>query len=365
MGGRMAVGLAAAAAVCFVVAAAVGPDGPSFWLRLIYLMAVCAGVVLLVAAIVWAFRRRFEQLLADRLVDLASPSLIRAMPPRAVLGSLLPWIYGDTTDHEDVLTGVLGGAGRDIDGGDTAVSRSTTAHFRIRTVGDEVCISEAEWTHELTGVRRSHKFVVFATHDEHIASMVAQQRRFPLFESFRVLDDDALDDFIRLVRDQLHVGIAYTDSSGRPHRVAPRPLSGELVPLRRFQEYVTLPDEVDRNDLCIVQFDLWDLADDDHVVRTVDSLTIRAVGTPGADLGFYTWSAPHPCFVATITFDVGDLFPPRGRYEFVAVPFTLTQQAMSSINWRAVKEPIVLTLDSWMLPGHGVTLLWRVAPEPA
>ncbi len=168
MGGRMAVGLAAAAALCFVVAAAVGPDGPSFWLRLIHLMAVCTGVVLLVAALVWALRRRLEQLLADRLVDLATPSLIRAMPPRTVLGSLLPWIYGDTTDHQDVLAGVLGGAGRDLDGGDTAVSRNTTASFRIWTVGDGICASEAEWTHALTGVRKSHKFVVFATHDERI-----------------------------------------------------------------------------------------------------------------------------------------------------------------------------------------------------
>jgi hypothetical protein len=361
----MAVGLAAAAAACFVLAAAGGPDDPSFWLRLIHLLAVCAGAVLLVAAPAWALRRRIEQLLADRLVDLASPSLIRAMPPRAVLEGLLPWIYGDTTDHEDVLTSVLGGPGQELSGGDTAVSRRTTAHFRIWTVGDGTCASEAEWTHELTGVRSNHRFVVFATHDENISALVAQHRRYPLFESFRVLDEDELDDFIRRVRDQIQLGIGYSDSSGRTHLVPPRKLTGEQVPLRRFPEFVDLPDDVDRNDLCIVHFDLWDLAHEDHVVRTIDSLTIRAAGTPGADHGFYTWSAPHPCYVESITFDVSELVPTRGHYEYLTVPFTLRQGALNSSNWTAVDEPIGLTLDTWMLPGHGVTLLWRLAPDPA
>lgn len=356
----MAVGLAVAAAVCFGVAAVMGPDGPSFWLRLGYLVAACAGVVLLIAAVAWAARRPLERLLVDRLTELAGPSLIQAMPPRTVLASLLPWIYGET-DHEDVLTGVLGGAGRDLDGSDTAVSRSTTAHFRIWTVEDGVCASEAEWTHELSGVRKSHKFVVFATHDEQIGALVAQQRRFPLFEYFRVLDEDDLGDFIRRVRDQIELGITYTDTSGRVHVVPPRPFAGEVVPLRRFRDYVTLSDDVSPDDLCILQFDLWELADDDHVVQTIDSLTIRATGTPGADLGFYTWSAPHPCFVRTITFDVRDLFPPQGAYEFLVVPFTLTQQALNSGDWTPVHEPIVLQLDSWLLPGHGVTLLWRSA----
>ncbi|MDN5861160.1 MAG: hypothetical protein L0H84_21355, partial [Pseudonocardia sp.] len=276
----MAVGLAAAAALCFVAAAVVGAGNPSFWLRLIFLVSISSGVLLLVAAVGWWARRHLERLVVERLLDLASPALIRAMPPRTVLEALLPWIYGDTTDHQDVLTGVLGGAGRDLAGGDTAVSRNTTAHFRIWTVEAGVCASEAEWTHELTGVRASHKFVVFATHDERIGALVAQQRRFSLFESFRVLDDDELDDFIRRVRAQIQLGITYSDSSGTTHRVGPRPLVGEQVPRHRFQEFVTLPGDVDRDDLCIVQFDLWDLADDDHVVRTIDSLTIRAAGTP-------------------------------------------------------------------------------------
>lgn len=355
----MAVGLAAAAALCFVVAAAVGPDNPSFWLRLTYLVAVCAGVLLLLAAVLWWLRRRIEQLLADRLVDLASPSLIRAMPPRTVLQALLPWIYGDTAGHQDVLTGVLGGAGRDLDGSDTAVSRSTTARFRIWTVEDGVCASEAEWTHELTGVRASHKFVVFATHDEQIGSLVAQQRRFPLFESYRVLDEDELDDFIRRIREQIRLGITYSDASGRSRRVAPRALDGELVPLRQFDQYVRLPDDVDRKDLCIVQFDLWDLADDDHVVTTVDSITVHAMGTPGADLGWYSWSVPHPCFVRTIRFELADLNPPDGQYEYLAVTFALRHLPINLRSWTTVDDHLELELNSWMLPGHGVTLLWR------
>ncbi|MGI5126293.1 hypothetical protein ACQEVB_05700 [Pseudonocardia sp. CA-107938] len=361
----MAVGLAAAAAVCFVVAAAVGPDDPSFWLRLTYLLAVCAGVFLLIGALAWAARRRIEQLLADRLVDLASPSLIRAMPPRTVLESLLPWIYGDTRGHEDVLAGVLGGAGRDLDGGDTAVSRNTTAHFRLWTVDDGICANEAEWTHELTGVRQSHKFVVFATHDERILAAIATERRFPLFESFQVQEEDELDDFVRRVRDDVRLGITYRDTSGRIHRIAPRAVDGELVPLRRFDQYVGLPDDVDRKDLCIVQFDLWDLVHDDHVPRTIEELTVRVRGTPGADMGWYVWSVPHPCFVRDISFDVVDLAPPAGRYEFMIVRSALRNTVAAPSAWMVLDEPLLQNVDSWMLPGHGVTLLWRLAPDPA
>jgi hypothetical protein len=361
----MAVGLAAAAAVCFVLAAAVGPDDPSFWLRLGYLVAVSAGVVLLVAALAWALRRRLEQLLADRLVDLASPSLIRAMPPRTVLGSLLPWIYGDTTDHQDVLAGVLGGAGRDLDGGDTAVSRNTTASFRIWTVGDGICASEAEWTHALTGVRKSHKFVVFATHDERILGLIATERRFPLFESFQAQEEDELDEFIRRVRDDVRLGISYRDTSGRVHQIAPRSVDGEQVPLRRFDQYVGLPEDVDRKDLCIVQFDLWDLVHDDHVPRTIEELTVRVRGTAGADLGWYVWSVPHPCYVRDVSFDVSDLRPPTGRYEYMIVRSALRNTAAAPTQWQVLDGTVVQDVDSWMLPGHGVTLLWRLVPDPA
>lgn len=361
----MAVGLAAAAAVCFVVAAAVGPDGPSFWLRLIYLMTVCAGVVLLVAALVWALRRRLEQLLADRLGSLVTPALIQSMPPRIVLGSLLRWIYGDTTNHEDVLAGVLGGAGRDIAGGDTAISRDTTASFRIWTVDDGICASEAEWTHQLTGVRQSHKFVVFATHDERILGLVATERRFPLYESFCVQEEDELDEFVRRVRDAVQLGIRYRDTSGRTHRIAPRALAGEIVPLRRFDQFVDLPDDVDRNDLCIVQFDLWDLVHDDHVTYTIEELTVRVRGTPGTDLGWYVWSVPHPCYVRDIRFDVGELKPAYGRYEFMIMRSALRNTVPAPSAWAVRDGPIVQSVDSWMLPGHGVTLLWRLAPDPA
>lgn len=359
----MAVGLTGVAVLSFVLAAALGPDNPSFWLRLAYIVAVLSGVALLLAALVQWARTRIEHLLADRLLDLASPSLIRSMPPRTVLARLLPWIYGDSTDHEDVLTGVLGGPGRDIDGGDTAVSRNTTAHFRIWTVSDGVCASEAEWTHELTGVRRNHKFVVFATHDEEIGTMVARERRFPLFESYRVLDEDELDDFIRRIREQIRLGITYSDTTGRSRRVAPRTLDGEIVPLRQFDHYVALPAKVDPQDLCIVQFDLWDLVDDDHVASTIDSITVHAIGTPGADLGWYSWSVPHPCFVRTIRFDVAELHPADGRYEYLAVTFALRHVPINLRRWTTVDDCLELDLNSWMLPGHGVTLLWRSTAE--
>lgn len=356
----MAVVLAVAAAALLALAAAVGSENPSFWLRIVYLLAAGGGFLLIVVSIVIVVRRRLEQLVGDRLVEVASPAIIRTIAPRAVLGALLPWIYGDAANHQEVLTGMLGGAGRDIAGGDTAVSRNTTAHFRIWSVDEGLVQSEGTWTHEFSGMRKSDKLVIFATHDDEIAALVAQERLFPLFELWRVLDEDALDDFGRSLRETIELGITYRDNSGAEHRVKPQFLPGTRVPLRQFDQYIRLPDEVNRQDLYIVDFDLWELADPDHVVATIESLTIKARGPASIDVGYYFWTAPHPCYVRTVTFDVTQLSLPGGRqHEFRAFGFTMRNSQAGPSRHPGNSDLIELPINSWMLPGHGVTLLWR------
>ena len=356
----MAVVLAVAAVALLVVAAAIGPDQTSVLLRAVYLLMLWIGPLLVVLAVLAAVRRRFAESLRARLVEIAGPSIIRAMPPRAVLGSLLPWIYGSAAGHQAVLTGLLGGAGRDPAGRDTAVSRNTSAHFRLRAINDSVCASEATWTHEFSGVRYNHKFVVFATSDPEIAYQITNERIFPLFELWLLEDEEKLEDFVPNLRETFEIGVTYTEMGGVVHAVRPQPLWGEEVTLGDYDQFVRLPNGIDRKNLRIVQFDLWDLADPDHVVEAIESLSVRATSLNAIDIGFITWSTPHPCFVRTITFDVKDLAPEGERFVYLAIPFTMNETAIAiSGKWAEAVDRIELPLDSWMLPGHGVTLLWR------
>ena len=356
----MAVVLALAAVVLLAMAATLGPDQPSVWLRAAYLFALWTGPLLVLLAVGALWRRRFVDLLRVRLVELAGPAIIRAMSPRAVLGSLLPWIYGSAAGHQAVLTGLLGGAGRDPAGRDTAVSRNTTAHFRLRAINDSICASEATWTHEFSGVRYNHKFVVFATSDPQIAFQITNERIFPLFELWLLEDDDQLEEFVPNLRETFEIGITYTEMGGAVHGVPPQPLWGEEVALGDYDQFVRLPNGIDRKNLRIVQFDLWELADPDHVVEAVESLSVRATSFNAIDIGFITWSTPHPCFVRTITFDVSELAPEGQTLVYLAIPFTMNETAIAITGqWVEAPDRIELPLDSWMLPGHGVTLLWR------
>jgi hypothetical protein len=337
-------------------------DPTSTWSQLLAVAASWAGPILLVLALVFSVRTWLTKLLRRQIVDLAGPAMIRSMPPRTVLGALLPWVYGDRTDYREVLTGVLGGAGRDAEGRDTAVSRRTTAVFRLHAIDQSTCRSDTTWTHEFSGVRNNHRFVIFATCDRDISTYITGERVFPPFELWVLNDEDQLEDFVPNLRDTLKIGISYLDVNGVMHHAEPRSPYGEEVALRHYDQFVRLPDWIDRKDLRIIQFDLHDLADPDHVVASVESLSFRASAFLPFDLGFFTWSPPHPCFVHEIVFDVEGLAAGGEELAYLVLPSTMRKHSFpQSRGWVRVSDRFSLTLDAWMLPGHGVTLLWRPA----
>jgi hypothetical protein len=355
----MAVVLGMAAAVLLVLSVALGPDQPSLWLRMAYVLAQWTApllLILLVGLVVW---RRLRPWATQQLVELAGPALITAMPPRAVLDTLLQSVYGDKVDHRDVATGVLGGPGRDSAGRDTAISRGTTAHYRLWSIDEWTCGNETTWTHDFSGIRDNHKLVLFATSDPEIANLVASERTYPLFELW-LLDEDHLDDFFPTLRDTLQVGVSYTDVLGNLHHVPPQKLQGEEVVLRQYDRYIRLPDSVDRQNLRIVEFDLHDLADPDHVVGAIESLAMRTVHHT-MNAGFVRWTPPHPCFVRHVTFDVRELALHGQKLVYRVLGSTIRKLRVPAfrMQWVEVPDQIEIPVDAWMLPGHEVTLLWR------
>ena len=360
----MAVVLGLAIAVLLAVVALLGPDQQSPGLRALYTGALWFGPILVVLLVGLLAHRRLSALARQSLVDVAGPSLIRSMAPRTVLGGLLARVYGEQVDHHEVLTGVLGGAGRDPGGRDTAVSRSTTAEFRLWAVNGSTCRSESTWTHDLSGVRASHLFVLFATFDKEISRLVRSERVYPLFELWVAQNDDELDELVQVLIETLKVGISYRDETGELHHGEPQAKFGEEVALRRYDQFVHLPDTVDRNDLRIIRFDLHELADADHVVDSVESLSVTGSGTFPADLRYFSWSPPHPCYMHLVTFDVTDLPMPGEEFVYLVMLPTMDRGAVPlNGGWSRVPDRLEIPVDSWMLPGHGVTLLWRPIDE--
>lgn len=346
-------------AVCaLLLVATLGIDQPSPWLRALAVLAQWAGLLLLAALALYLARRRLLAWARQRLVEVAGPALVRSMPPRVVLGAVLRLTYGDRVSHQDVITGVLGGPGRELGGTDTAVSRDTTAYFRLRSIDDTVCSSEVSWTHEISGVRNNHRYVIFATCDPALYALVNRERVFPLFEAWKLDNEDQLEDFVSTTRTSLQIGVTYVDADDVVHVVEPSRQDGEEVALNDYDQYVRLPKGVDRKELRILQFDLYDLVDPDHVVESIERLSVRASHVFPADLRYLTWSSPHPCFVRHVTFDVAEL-PRDGEKLLYQVILSTLHRGNAPHDFRDVHDRIDMTVDSWMLPGHGVALLWR------
>jgi hypothetical protein len=355
----MAVVLVLAAAVgLLVLTAFVGPGLAAPWFRVVYVVILWVGPFLLVLLAVLIGRRHATSRLQQALADIAGPALIGSMSPRAALGSLLPRVYGRDSPHEDVLVGVLGGSGRDPAGSDTAVSRGTSAYFRLRAIDQFTSDNDLTWTHDFSGVRNNHTLVVFATSDPMIAGIIPSERVFPLFELWLV-DEDHLEDFVPSLRENARIGISYTDADGFIRNVAPAPIRSEEVALREYGQFVRLPENSDRRNVRIVQFDLYDLVHPDHVVESIETLSFRVSVRNSTSLGYVTWSPPHPCFVNRITFDVEDLPFEGQRFSYLVLASSLKTGLPAGQVWKEVADRIDVEIDSWMLPGHGVTLLWR------
>lgn len=312
----------------------------------------------MLALVAFLLRHRVRRWLSRELVGLVGPSIVAALPPRVVLANLLEKIYGPGGDYESVLVAVLGGAGHDPRGRDLAASRRTTAHFQVRTIDDATCSVVATWTHRLSGLIEDHNFVVFATCDSETWEITSRQRLVPLYESWFVPDEDLFEEIIPNLSSSLQVGINYTDESGASHQVGLQRINSTEVAVRDYSKYVRLPDETDLKNLRILQFDLGELFGDDHVVNAIRGLSVRFEAKEPFGDGFLTWSPPYPCFVERLTFDVTELASAGHDLVFKIVVFTMKAIAPGA-QWASAADIRAVELDSWLLPGHGVALLWK------
>jgi hypothetical protein len=333
----------------------------AMWLRVaaaaLLTIAVLVGLLVLVG---YVFRKRLRDGAQRLLAEIAGPAVVRSLPPRTALNAVLAPLYGEQAVHDDLLIAVLGGAGREWDRRDTVAGRVVDAHFRLRSLDKTTCRSETTWTYEFSGVRDSHLLVIFGTHDRRTAAAVMRGRVHPLYELWLLNNEDEMEDFVRLLRDTVEIGVTYRDAHQVQHVVAPRAQSGEVVKLRDYRKLVRLPDDLSGDDLHIVTYDLYWLADPDHVVDSVQGFTLR-VSTEAENLGYFVWTAPFPCFVRKIVFDMSDLAREGETLAYRMIPSVAGWWSQPSVEraWILGATTLHFELNSWMLGGHGVTLVWR------
>jgi hypothetical protein len=96
-------------------------------------------------------------------------------------------------------------------------------------------------------------------------------------------------------------------------------------------------------------------------VAAIQLLSLRSMTLQRVDDGFCYWQAPYPCFVERMHIDAAPLsLDGHDEFRFQVHTFTLSAQPPPS-RWSPAEEVAELPVRSWMLPGHGVVLLWKRA----
>jgi hypothetical protein len=75
--------------------------------------------------------------------------------------------------------------------------------------------------------------------------------------------------------------------------------------------------------------------------------------------GFCYWQAPYPCFVDHMRIDAAPLsLDGDDEFHFRVQSFTFGAQPPSA-HWSSAADVAELPVRSWLLPGHGIVLLWK------
>ncbi len=330
-----------------------------------FLAVAVAGLLLYVA-----YRRVLRRHLVDELVRLSGPSVVQALPPQQVMTTLLSTIYGDGQANHDVVAGVLGGEGSEPHGTDLTISTHTTLDYELRAVDHETFELVSTVTYSFQKNVSDHRFVIFATCSPLLRDSIALACRLPLFESWFVSGQALFEQSVDAMLTSVQIGIRYTDLDGRHYDVAPGKAELTEVRYSEWPEFLkffreplgTMPrqDPAHYMDtLRIFECDLGELTDVDHAVSSVENLSLQSTTLGRVDDGFCFWQAPYPCYAERISFDVGGLATDRHvSWLFHVIPFTF-RSTIATGRWTPAEELNDLAVRSWLLPGHGVALLWK------
>lgn len=315
-------------------------------------------------------------LMERRLVRNVGEEIVAALPPRRTLEIVLRGVYGPRRENDDVVSAILGGHGAEVGGGGLTISTRTTVHFALRArPGGDTYDHDLLVTHSFGATVREKRFAFFITCDPLLWNNMLQACRLPLYESYFVPDETLFNSVVEEVRRTMEIGITYSASGGRvPREVGPRSVRLEAVPYERWPEFLALFREpvgaaprLDQANysgkLRIFECDLGRLATSGQDVDAIESLSLRVTTLLRLEDRFCFWQAPYPCYLECVTFDVSGFERGADRYRFRVVPFLLRSDVRTA-QWVPAPALDQLAVRSWLLPGHGLALLWKTDDAP-
>ncbi|WP_258948873.1 hypothetical protein [Lentzea californiensis] len=315
----------------------------------------------------------YELFLHHRLVAalgrIASPGMMEHLLPSEVLKAFLSSIYGSNEANQDVVSGLLGGEGLRPHGGDLTISTNTTVKIELQGIDSKsyhlITTQSYQFRHQIPVDR----FVIFATSSVLLRDTINAACRYPLFELFFIPDQSLFLDSVDDLQHATKIAIDYIDHEGLRRSAEPSQIPPIEVRFDQWSHYLTffqkamgplpkLSPHDHLGDLRIFECDLSGIADD-HVVRAICGLTINARMLQRTNDGFCYWQPPYPSYVERIGFDATGLAVDHAlEQEFSIMPFTFRSNTLPA-QWLSAEQLQDLYVRSWVLPGHGVALLWR------
>lgn len=347
------------------------------------LAAVCAvlgGAVVAVAVVVRLVVRAVREeggRLVRRLDADVELGVLGALPPAQALDVVLGRVYGRSPHTTELITSLLGGEGRRVDRSDLTISERTDVEYRLVRVDDDSYQLVMQVDYTFTNRVPADKFVIFATSDATLRDSIVLGCRQPLFELWYVPDDpvhplfhDSVDRMLPSVR----MGLSFLDDGDEPHELHDRTPVLNEVRIGRWEEHLTFfreplgalprlrPEEYLRS-LRVFEVDLGRVAGAGVRIGTIRRLSLRSMTLQRVDDGFCYWQAPYPCYLERMQIDATGLAAEgRDAFVFRLQSFAFRSQP-SPARWSPAEQVKVIDVQSWLLPGHGVVLLWKEDPR--
>jgi hypothetical protein len=318
----------------------------------------------LIALLLVAYEKFLRRRLATEVAKIAAPSIIGAMPPQQVMESFLGSIYGANEANRDVIAGVLGG--------NLIVSAHTEVQLHLTAMTQDVYRFTLTTTYRFRQNVAADRFVVFVTCDTRLRDSITYLCDFPLFDLWFVPDQEFFLDSVNSLTTSAEVGMDYLDRDGGMHSTSFRDLPLTEVRYQEWSRYLPLfreavgPFQRQHTHDYLGSLRIFDCALTEMTqerIRSIQRLSVRQSMLQKVDEPYCYWQPPYPCYVEQVDIDVSDFgFTDSEQWQFSVMPFSFRAASVAT-TWLRAAELTSIDLRSWLLPGHGVVVVWRPAGE--
>ncbi|MFS8102364.1 hypothetical protein LFM09_35085 [Lentzea alba] len=325
----------------------------------------------LIGIVIGAYELFVHSRLVSEIGRIAGPGIVEHLLPGDVLRTFLTTIYGSNDANQDVISGVLGGNGLRPHGKDLTISTNTTVKMELQGIDTKTYHLVTTQTYQFRHNVPVDRFVIFATSNVLLRDTISAACRYPLFELYYITDPSLFLESVDDLLGSTQIAVDYIDHAGAGRSAAPSQIPPVEVRFDQWPNYLTffresmgtmrkLSPHDHLSDLRIFECDLSAIADD-HIVSAIQGLSVRSRTLQRTNEGFCYWQPPYPSYVEQISFDARKLGVDHSpEHEFSIMPF-LFRSATVTGQWLKADDLDDLTVRSWLLPGHGVALMWREA----